>query len=253
MRAHIVLAHPEPKSFNANLAQISRDSLQQQGYQVQISDLYQMGFDPVERKEHYPGRPDASHFQTQTEQRLAAYENRLPSDVQAEVDHIQACDLLIVHFPSWWFGPPAILKGWMDRVFVYGKLYKSEMRYDCGSCVGKRMIFCVTTGASASNCAYNGREGDSYLHLWPVLLPFRYLGFEVLQPELMHGVGGVDFMGAKSGELSTGEAYLSHWRETVETLRTREVLPFNVEEDFDETQRLKPGAPEYSPFVRHQK
>ena len=43
---------------------------------------------------------------------------------------------------------PAILKGWMDRVFVYGRMYRSTMRYDTGICSGKKMIACVTTGAS---------------------------------------------------------------------------------------------------------
>jgi putative NADPH-quinone reductase len=53
MHAHIVLAHPEPQSFNANLARIAARSLAAQGWSVSLSDLYAMEFDPCERAEHY--------------------------------------------------------------------------------------------------------------------------------------------------------------------------------------------------------
>ena len=71
MHAHIVVAHPEPRSFNAHLAATARGALERQGWSVTISDLYEMGFDPCERATHYTAPLDADRFDAQTEQRHA--------------------------------------------------------------------------------------------------------------------------------------------------------------------------------------
>ncbi len=251
MKAHIVLAHPETQSFNAQLSNTSQNVLEDAGWQTTLSDLYAMDFDPREGARHYPHRKDAEVFHTQTEQRFNADNDTLPPDVEAEVQQLLACDLLIVHFPLWWFGMPAILKGWMDRNFVYGRMYRSVMRYDNGICVGKKMIACVTTGASADNCAVNGREGDTRLHLWPILFPFRYLGFDVYEPEILHGVGGVAFIEGNEDGLSTIDAYTNRWAETLGSLSDRSLVPYNRDTEFDDQKRLLPDAPVYSPFIRH--
>lgn len=251
MKAHIVLAHPETKSFNAQLAQTSQSFLGAAGWDVTLSDLYAMKFDPCEGAHHYTTRQDPDIFHTQSEQRFSAEHNITPSDVDQEAQRLIDCDLLVVHFPLWWFGMPAILKGWMDRVFVYGRLYRSAMRYDAGICAGKQMIACVTTGASEESCAYNGREGDTQLHLWPILFPFRYLGFDVYEPEVLNGVGGVAFIENEEGGLSTLETYTNRWAATLDGLSTRPLVQYNRDHEFDDTKRLVPGAPVYSPFVRH--
>ena len=251
MKAHIVLAHPEPKSFNGHLANITRKTLEQADYKTTLTDLYATGFDPCEGPTHFGSRHDTELFHTQTEQRYNAENQSLAPEVNAEMQHLHDCDLLVVHFPLWWFGPPAILKGWMDRVFVYGHMYNSTMRYDAGSCAGKKMIACITTGASAESCAYNGREGDSRLHLWPVLFPFRYLGFDVLESELLHGIGGVSFVEGHDDGLSTLETYTQQWTNTLENLSARPHIKYNTDDDFDEQKRLRSDAPVHSPFVRH--
>ena len=251
MRAHIVLAHPEVKSFNARLSGISKQVLGAAGWQTTLSDLYAMDFDPREGPQHYSARKDAKIFHAQTEQRYSADNETISPDVDSETQRLLECNLLIVHFPLWWFGMPAILKGWMDRVFVYGRMYRSVMRYDKGICAGKKVIACVTTGASEESCSYNGREGDTQLHLWPILFPFRYLGFDVLQPEIFHGVGGVVFIESSEDGLNTLEVYSNRWTETLETLSSRNLVQYNRDEDFDESKKLDSGAPIYSPFVRH--
>lgn len=228
MRAHIVLAHPEPKSFNGHLAGISERVLGRAGYTTTLSDLYAMDFDPREGAHHYAARDNAEVFHTQSEQRFNADNDTMPPEVSAEVGNLLASDLLVVHFPLWWFGMPAILKGWIDRVFVYGRMYRSVMRYDTGICAGKKMIACVTTGASEDSCAYNGREGDTRLHLWPILFPYRYLGFEVLEPEVLHGVGGVAFIEGHEDGLSTLETYSNRWTATLEGISARPVIPYNL-------------------------
>lgn len=250
MRAHIVLAHPESKSFNAHLAGISKGTLETAGYEVTLSDLYAMDFDPREGPHHYHSRQDLSAFHVQTEQRHNADHQTLPSEVEAEIENLLNCDLLIVHFPLWWFGMPAILKGWMDRVFVYGRMYRSVVRYDKGICAGKKAVACVTTGASEDSCSYNGREGDTQLHLWPILFPFRYLGFEVLESEVLHGVGGVAFIEENEGGLSTLDSYSNRWQKSLEAIQSRPSIPYNRDEEFDESKRLVADATAYSPFVR---
>ena len=251
MKAHIVLAHPDARSFNGHLANLSHNTLTAAGYDCTLSDLYGMDFDPREGAHQYRFREDEAVFHPQSEQRFNAQNGTTPEDVAAEITRLLGCDLLVVHFPLWWFGPPAILKGWMDRVFVYGRVYRSTMRYDTGIGAGKRMIACVTTGASADNCAHNGREGDTRLHLWPILYPFRYLGMDVLEPEVMHGVGSTAFMEGHEGGLSGLEEYSDRWRSVLQNLPSRQSVRYNSDREFDERKRLLPDAPSHTPFIRH--
>lgn len=252
MKAHIVLAHPESKSFNGQLANISRSKLEAAEWEVTYSDLYADNFDPREGPMHYQQRSDAERFHAQSEQRFNAENDTTPQDVANERDKMLQSDLLIVHFPLWWFGMPAILKGWIDRVFVYGSVYRSQMRYDTGICRGKKMLACITTGANQDSTSFDGREGDSRLHAWPILFCFRYIGFDVLEPVIFHGVGGVAFIEAQENGLSSIERYIKQWGDTLDNLQSRKVTPFNRDTDFDESKRLTPDAPAYSPFISHQ-
>ncbi len=251
-KAHVVLAHPEPRSFNGHLARMSQDTLGSGSNPTTVSDLYRQDFDPREGAWHYKDRADETAFHTQTEQRNSADSETIPREVAAEIEKLLACDILVVHFPLWWFGPPAILKGWMDRVFVYGRMYRSTMRYDTGICKGKKMLACVTTGSSAENCSFNGREGDTRLHLWPILYPFRYLGFDVLEPEILHGVGSTAFMEGHERGLSTLDLYSTQWTASLSSLNSRPSVPYNADDEFDDQKQLVAGAPTHSPFIQHQ-
>ena len=253
MKAHIVLAHPEGNSYNGRLAQTSERTLRAHGFEVTVSDLYRMGFDPCEAGRHYHERADDTVFHAQTEQRFNAQNGSTPSDVAAEADRLLAADVLVVHFPLWWFGAPAILKGWMDRVFVYGKVYKSQMRYDAGICRGRKMIACMTTGASEDACSFNGQEGDTRLITWPILFPFRYIGFDVLEPVILHGIGGVASIEAHEDGMSDLDRYEETWKAVLSEVDRRRAVPFNADTDFDARKRLTPDAPSYSPFISHQK
>ena len=247
MRAHVVLAHPEPASFNGRLAGITREALGAAGWRTSFSDLCAMDFDPREGPQRSRPRRSPHGFDAQTEQRAASEAGTLPDDVRGEIDRLLACDLLVVHFPLWWFGMPAILKGWLDRVFVHGTMHRSRRRFDTGVCAGKAMIACVTTGASAETCACDGYEGDVQLHLWPLLFAFRYVGFEVLAPEVLHGVTG----GPAAAGTRLRDGHAARWRAALDGLATRPRVPYNRDGDFDATGRLRAEAPSYSPFIRH--
>lgn len=244
MNSHIVLAHPEIASYNGQLANLSHQTLSRQTGNHTLSDLYGAGFDPREGAHNYEHRADTSIFHVQTEQMASAQNDRIPKDAAREIEPMLACDLLVVHFPLWWFGPPAMLKGWMDRVFVYGRMYTSTMRFDAGIAKGKKMIACVTTGASTEGCSPSGKTADSNLLLWPVLYSFRYLGYEVKKPHFIHGVNK-----SASKERLTQEK--DAWVDILNTISDRPAVPFNADTDFDGTDRLLPDAPDYSPFIRH--
>lgn len=245
----IVLAHPEPRSFSAAWARASATAVAAGGGQVLWSDLYAQGFDPAERAGHFP--PADGPFDVLKSQERAAAAGTLPAEVAAEVEKIRAADRIILHFPIWWFGPPAMLKGWCDRALVHGALHDVDRRFDTGPCRGKEALFCVSTGARAAEAGHDGREGDIGLLLWPLAHTLRYLGIIVRAPLAVHGVHGYhkgaerDAMSARLAATLAGQAAaIAGWRERPE-------IRFNADTDFDADGRLKPGAPSHSPFIRH--
>jgi putative NADPH-quinone reductase len=120
MHAHIVLAHPEPKSFNAHLTEVARGALERDGWSVTLSDLYAMGFDPCERAEHFSPRQNPERFDVMAEHRFASDHGAVPRPVAEEIARIDRADLVILQYPMWWHLPPAMLKGWFDRLMMPG-------------------------------------------------------------------------------------------------------------------------------------
>lgn len=252
MNVLIVLAHPEPQSFNGALARAAKETFLSQGNAVRISDLYARGFDPDEHARHFMQRKNPERFDAQTEQRFNAERETLPGDVGREIDDVLWADLVLLQFPLWWFGMPAILKGWMDRVFAYGALYSGSRRFDAGVCRGKRAMLSVTAGSSAQDCAHDGQEGDTGLILWPIHYALHYVGFTVLEPRLITGVRG----GRTGADTAIQDRYLDTQLQAYQTRLAKldgiPVIPFNSADDWDERRKLKPAAPVYSPFIRHQ-
>lgn len=252
VKALIVVAHPEPQSYNHHLARLARDVLESQGAEVRLTDLAATGFDPVEHPRHYAQRQAADRFDVQIEQRRAHDGGATPIDVERQIADITWADTVIAQFPLWWFGFPAILKGWIDRVFIYGGMYSGARRHDTGHCRGKKFLASVTAGASARASTYNGQEGETELVLWPSLYSFRYVGFDVLKPVIVHGIRG----GVRPDELAAYQAMVgAHERDYASVLRAldeRPIIPFNRDEDYDDKRQLRPGAPVLSPFIRHE-
>jgi len=252
LKALIVLAHPECESFNAALASAACETLERLGHEARVSNLHQRQFAPDEHGRHYSLRKDVSRFDAQAEQRYSAEHDALPLDVQRELDDLLWADLVVLQFPLWWFGLPAILKGWMDRVFVYGKVYSSSRRLHTGVCRGKRAMLSVTAGSSAAACVHDGQEGDTRLILWPINYALHYVGFTVLEPVLITGVR----VGFSREDAATQERYLNaqllEHRARFANLGAVPTIPFNAAEDWDSRGKLKPDAPVHSPFIRHQ-
>jgi len=253
MHAHFVLAHPEPQSFNAFLVRSGVAALEAAGWTATVSDLYAIGFDPCERPEHFAQPLDPARFDVQAEQRHASAAGALPRHVAEELDRMQAADLLVLQYPMWWHMPPAMLKGWFDRVLAYGAAYTSAMRFENGRFAGKRAMLSVTVGTSRETYAHDGRSGDIDLMLWPVNFSLAYLGYTVLEHFVAYGVEA----GLRYSDPAEVEARLqrvaAEFRATLPDLEGRPAIPFNRKSEWGPDGRIVPGAPVHSPFVRRRR
>jgi NAD(P)H dehydrogenase (quinone) len=212
-----------------------------------------MDFDPCERADHYTGRQNPERFDVQAEQRHASSQGAIPTAVASEIEALDRADLLILQYPMWWHLPPAILKGWFDRVLIYGEVYASQKRFEKGRYVGKRAMISVTVGTSPETYAFDGRSGDIDLLLWPVNFTLAYVGYSVLAPFVAYGVeAGLRYSDpdAVTRRLLGIEQDLER---SIAELDRRAVIPFNRMEEWGADGRIKPGAPVHSPFIRRRR
>ena len=118
MNVFIVYAHPEPKSFNGAMKDVAVETLSGAGHDVVVSDLYAMGFNPIASEKDFGGERTNPEFLSYAIEQTKAFETHTQSaDIVAEQEKLARADLVIFQFPVWWFGMPAMMKGWADRVF----------------------------------------------------------------------------------------------------------------------------------------
>ncbi len=114
MNVYVVYCHPDRESLAGAALERVMAGLQQGGHTIRLSDLYADGFDPalsaaeranqlVDHREHPEVRPA----------------------LQGYIDDLTWCDTLVLVYPTWWGGQPAMLKGWFDRVWVTGVVYEA--------------------------------------------------------------------------------------------------------------------------------
>jgi len=188
MKVFIVYVHPEPHSFNGALSRAAQDTLCAAGHDVVISDLYAMKFDPVSDRRNFTTVKNPEFFKQQNEEMYATEAGGFAPEVEAELRKMEACDLMIWQFPLWWFGLPAILKGWVDRVFAMGRASRRGRIYGHGMFRGKRALLSLTTGGAESSYVTGGEEGDILAILRPIQRGiFAFTGFSVLAPSIYYG------------------------------------------------------------------
>ncbi len=159
MKVLLIYAHPEPRSLNGALKNFAIRHLQQAGHEVQVSDLYAMrwkaGYDADDS-----GAPLIGEFWRPTlDSKQAFAQGTQSADIVAEQEKLLWADTVIFQFPLWWFSMPAIMKGWIDRVYAWGFAYgvgeHSDRhwgdRYGEGTFVGKRAMLIVTAAAAGQN------------------------------------------------------------------------------------------------------
>lgn len=188
MNILIVFAHPEPQSFNGALLRTAVATLEAAGHAVQVSDLYAAAFDPVSDRRNFTTVGDPAYYKQQVEELHAGEHQGFAPEIEAELQKLIWCDVMIWQFPLWWFSVPAVLKGWVDRVFAIGRAYGSGQYYDNGIFRGKRAFLSLTTGSEPGDYQPGGLNGD----LAGVLRPLHrgileFTGWTVLAPHVVYG------------------------------------------------------------------
>lgn len=105
MKALVVYCHPNPNSYNAAIKSHVVQHLEDAGAEIRVIDLYREKFDPTLSDQDWQDYEDAEIN---------------GKAVQNHTDAILWCDALFFIYPTWWYGPPAMLKGWLDRVLLPG-------------------------------------------------------------------------------------------------------------------------------------
>jgi NAD(P)H dehydrogenase (quinone) len=183
MKVLIVHAHPEAQSFTAALRDQAVTTLEAQGHEVRVSDLYAMNWNPVASAADFTSRENPEYLVYALEQRLGVKSQSIAPDIQAELDKLLWADLLILNFPIFWFSTPAILKGWIDRVLVSGVCYGGKRFYDQGGLAGKKALVTVTLGGREHMFGEGAIHGPLEDMLRPILRgTLAYVGFDVLEP-----------------------------------------------------------------------
>jgi NAD(P)H dehydrogenase (quinone) len=203
-----ILAHPEPRSLNGHLATEGRRALRGEGHRVEVSDLYAMRWNPVVGDADY-AHPPAERFQVATAAKRAYAAGAVSTDIRAEQEKIDRADTLVVQFPLWWFGMPAILKGWFDRVWHQGFAYGLRgpngewIGYGDGFLRGRRAMAVVTMGGPAWLYGERGIHGAVDELLFPLQHgTLFYAGAQVLPPVL---IPGADRFTPEEGEAAAKE------------------------------------------------
>ncbi|PWC60489.1 NAD(P)H dehydrogenase [Azospirillum sp. TSH7] len=245
MNVLIVYAHPDPRSLNASLRDVAVGELKAQGHSVELSDLYAMGWKAQVDRTDFPTLDPDTRLRVAAASSDAFAADALTDDVKAEQEKLLWADALILQFPLWWFSMPAILKGWIDRVYAYGFAYgvgehsdhRWGDRYGEGTFSGKRAMLIVTTGGWEQHYAPRGINGPIDDLLFPINHGIlHYPGYDVLPSFVTYRVDRLDEAGF--------ERAAETLRERMRTLETTQPIPFRRQNGGDyliPSLELRPG------------
>jgi NAD(P)H dehydrogenase (quinone) len=157
----LVVAHPRPLSLSHAAARAFADGAATQGHRIDWADLSAEGFDPVLREADEPDWDNPARVYS--------------PQVQAELARISRNQATVMVFPVWWWSMPALLKGWIDRVWNYGCAYGGGARYP-----HDKVAMLALAGGSAASFAKRGYDAAMLTQLETGIL--RYCG--VTDPRL---------------------------------------------------------------------
>ncbi|ASO08433.1 MULTISPECIES: NAD(P)H-dependent oxidoreductase [Flavobacteriaceae] len=243
MNILIVYAHPEPKSLNGSIKDFYFDYFNAQGNQVKVSDLYAMNWKAVADGNdfiEYNEKERLNYMQSSG----AAFANKTQTqDIGHEQEKLLWANFIIFQFPLWWFGMPAIMKGWVDRVFAFGFAYGTGKyggkywgnRYGDGTLKGKKAMLSVTIGGRKPQYEETGING----HIDDLLFPIQhgmlwYAGISVIPPEVLYQAHSIS-----ENEL---KIYLEKLKTKLDSLEDYPVVPYRFQNhgDYNDQQQLKP-------------
>jgi NAD(P)H dehydrogenase (quinone) len=180
MKHLIVVAHPVATSLTMALTRAYAAELQQLGHQLQTCDLYRMGFNPV---------LGASELTP------ASVDHAAEPDVLAAQESVRAADVMSVIYPLWWLSMPAMLKGYIDRVFARGFAYEAYDGLVHGLLAGKKCLLITLSGAPLPALLQDGRWNaaqvlqDTHIFRAAGFELLEHLHFDAVQPNLPDGIG----------------------------------------------------------------
>lgn len=163
MKNLVIYAHPNPASLNHFFKQTIVESLKKSGQEIIVRDLNEINFNPVLSLDDMHG------------QRMG----QVSEDVKTEQDFISWADQIIFVYPIWWTGMPAIIKGYIDRVFSYGFAYRYDQGVQKGLLTGKKTV--IVNSHGKSNAEYQAMGMDKALALTSDTGIFTYSGLEIIK------------------------------------------------------------------------
>lgn len=252
MNVLLVLAHPERHSLNGALVDIATRELTSLGHEVQLSDLYRMDWKTTVDQADFP-HSATTPLNVAAASAQAYGAGQLTEDVKAEQEKLRWADTVIFQFPLWWFSAPAILKGWIERVFSAGFAYGTGKSYGDGCMKGKRAMLSVTIGGTEHDYSARGICGPIDDLLFPLTHgTLFYTGFATLPSFLVYSANRLEERGEGFSEL------VDRYRERLATLETTAPIPFRSATSGDyapKTRELRPGleAPNTNGFRLHLK
>ncbi|MCQ6963089.1 NAD(P)H-dependent oxidoreductase [Methanolobus chelungpuianus] len=192
MKILYIFAHPEPRSFNSAMKEAALRTLDEQGHEVKLSDLFAMDFKPVLDRRDFlqPKRTDV--FNPFMEQMHASKKGTFSKDIMDEMEKVTWVDILIFQFPIYFTGFPAMIKGWIDRVFAAGFAFNpaTGSMYEAGLLRGKKAMLVMTAGADEALYSKGGAHGDiNELLRYITHCTLGYTGLEVLPSYIVFGAG----------------------------------------------------------------
>ena len=235
MNVFIVHAHPEPESFTTAMRDTAIDTLSRSGHQIVTTDLYAENFNPVAGQGDFGERRNPDYLVYSLEQRNGWQERTIAPDITREVERVLSCDLLILNFPVFWFSVPAIMKGWIDRVFLSGTFFGGRRIYDRAEMRSKMALVTATLGGRDHMFGTNTVHGEITSMMRHLLQgTLGYCGFQVLQPFFAYHVPYVSDNERKK--------WLEKYKAHLLQVSTLPRLPMPSLDHFDDTLRPLPAA-----------
>jgi NAD(P)H dehydrogenase (quinone) len=186
----IISAHDDPKSFVAAMHNTALGVFERTQKKVTVSDLYAQGFNPVASALDFKIKSNIHANYMFEQQRAVNTGSGFSPDLQAEMDKVKNADIIIIHFPLWWSGPPAILKGWIERVLAMGFAWDANNRYSKGLMKGKKVLLSVSVGDPESYYSTEGMHRATVTqHLYGLVhSTLAFCGFDVIKPHIISNV-----------------------------------------------------------------
>lgn len=243
----IVHAHPEAQSLTSALKDVAATTLRARGHDVQVSDLYAMGWKAGADANDFTDITNPDCLRYVAESRHAFASGTQSPEIAAEQQKLLWADAVLFTFPLWWFGMPAILKGWFDRVFAFGFAYGVGQhggerwgdRYGEGVLAGRRAMVVLPIGGRAPHYSDRGVNGSLDDILWPITHgTLFYPGFDVLPAFPVYQSDRMDD--------ERWQQVKADLIDRLDTLFDADPIAFRTQNGghYDGQQRLKPGLGE---------